>query len=72
MTALQRHNGHLYGTCYDCKKWVRIDKALFGSLHVCLSDCELAGEHLKLRSRRSFWRRREWSCCDACGWQDRP
>lgn len=28
-------NGKLYGTCAACNKFVRIDKPLFGGLHIC-------------------------------------
>lgn len=30
----------LMGMCRDCEKIVRMDKPIFGSLHVCLSDEE--------------------------------
>lgn len=34
--------GHkLYGVCADCERVIRVDKFLFGSLHVCLTGEEL-------------------------------
>lgn len=28
-------NGKIYGLCANCKKIVRLDKPLFGDLHLC-------------------------------------
>ena len=28
-------NGKIYGRCAECKEIVRVDKWLFGSLHLC-------------------------------------
>lgn len=28
-------NGKRYGICRDCRKVIRVDKPLFGALHVC-------------------------------------
>lgn len=33
---------HLYENCADCGKLVRVNKPIFGSLHVCLSSEERA------------------------------
>lgn len=30
--------GKIYSTCDDCGKLVRVNKPLFGSLHVCIED----------------------------------
>lgn len=30
--------GKVYGLCFDCRKLVRVDKPLFGSLHLCVED----------------------------------
>ena len=35
-------NGEIYGCCDECLKIVHINKWLFGSLHLCLSDKEIA------------------------------
>ncbi len=28
-------NGKRYGMCQDCRKIIRLDKVIFGSIHVC-------------------------------------
>lgn len=37
--------GKWYGQCTDCGKIVRINKPIFGSLHVCLNDDERVQKH---------------------------
>lgn len=33
-------NGKIYGRCAECKEIVRVDKWLFGSLHLCAPSKE--------------------------------
>lgn len=35
----------LMGVCQVCGKLVRLDKPLFGSMHICLSDEEIASKN---------------------------
>ena len=59
----------LYGECVICEKTVRVDKPIFGALHLCLTACQEAGRHLdeKTRRRGPFWKRRTENYCGRCG-----
>lgn len=63
------HGDHPWARCQRCTKLVRLDKALIGSLHACVTDCQLAGRHLAEATRRRgpFWRRRTERYCERCG-----
>ena len=37
-------------TCKDCGKWVK-DKFIFGTLHICLTEAELAYKRRQERAR---------------------
>ena len=39
--------GKIYIVCSDCGKLVQVNKFLFGSLHVCLSEEELKQRKIK-------------------------
>ena len=43
--------GKLWARCPDCAKLVRLDKPLFGSLHICLTDEEKAQKRVADRLR---------------------
>jgi len=45
----------IYAQCEDCRKLVRLNKPLFGSMHVCLSD----EERSNLDFHRQLLRRQE-------------
>jgi hypothetical protein len=44
--------GKLMGVCANCEKLIRIDKPIFGSMHVCATDEEIAAKN----HRRMFGR----------------
>lgn len=56
----------IYGRCPSCGKLVQANKPVFRGLHVCLTDCEKAGRHLDLCTRRRGLFRRRVSYCKAC------
>ncbi len=53
-------NGKIYKWCRDCKKLVRLNKPIFGSLHLCVTEAE--SEELSRRRRESVpsERSRRW------------
>lgn len=56
--------------CPACGRWVRPDKPIIGSLHMCQSDCDVIGRHIALQhTRRGWlpWRRYTETWCAACG-----
>jgi hypothetical protein len=57
-----------YLVCADCRSLVRIDKPIFGSLHVCVTRCEKRGHHGVGQPRRvgPFWARRDEVRCTDC------
>lgn len=60
--------GKALSTCPRCGKVVQLNKALLGGLHFCVSDCQIAGEHLALRKEvrgHLFWKS-TWRVCDEC------
>jgi hypothetical protein len=59
--------GKVFERCSRCRKVVQMNK-LFGGLHFCVSDCEMAGKHLAVREeiRGSLWWKRTWLVCDRC------
>ena len=61
--------GKVFDRCVRCGKLVQLNKALFGSLHTCVSDCVLAKKHLALREeiRGHLWWKRTWRVCGTCG-----
>ena len=40
----------IYGTCIYCHSLVRLNKPIFGSLHICLTDAERAEVDRQRRS----------------------
>lgn len=60
--------GKVFGRCARCNRIVRINKPVIGSAHTCLTDCEVAGHHLKLRTEtRGWWIfASTWRVCDQC------
>lgn len=60
--------GKVFERCTRCQKLVQMNKTLFGSLHTCVSDCEIAGKHLTVREeiRGHLWWKRTWAVCDTC------
>lgn len=60
--------GKALGQCPRCNKWVQLNKSVLGSLHFCVTDCEIAGDHLALREEvRGWWLwKRTWRVCDEC------
>jgi len=69
VSAVEWHGDKAFNTCADCGKLVQINKSIFGSLHLCISDCEKAGRHLDIQTRRRgpFWARRTETYCARCG-----
>lgn len=65
--------GKVIAVCPRCGKPVQLNKRLFGGLHFCVSDCDIAGKHLALRKevRGYLWWKRTWAVCDTCR-QERP
>lgn len=59
------HNGRAYAQCPTCGKPVRVNKPVLGTLHLCLTPCEIAGRHLDVKTRRRgpFWRRYTQTYC---------
>lgn len=51
--------------CAVCGKPIRVDKPLLGSLHLCLTDCEIRGHHGRPRRAGFLGRRRQCEDCDA-------
>lgn len=69
MSGITWQAGKAYGVCADCKSVVRLNKPLFGSLHVCVTVCQKRGQHSQpfYRHRRAgwlWWARDEYTCCD--------
>lgn len=60
--------GKVIAVCTRCGKPVQLNKRLAGSMHFCVSDCEIAGKHLALREevRGALWWKRTWAVCDTC------
>lgn len=67
------HDGKAYARCPDCGKLVQVNKTLFGSLHLCISECQKARRHLDVQTRQRgpFWNRRTETYCAECGAVDR-
>lgn len=59
----------IYERCGVCGQMVRLNKRLFGSLHICLTDCEEAERHLDIQTRNvwSLKGRRTEKFCARCG-----
>lgn len=58
-----------WARCYDCGKVVKLNKPLFGALHLCLTRCERRGYHSKLLFHErvgAFWKRRTRYRCMDC------
>jgi hypothetical protein len=68
MSAIEWHGEKAYARCDRCRKLVQVNKKVFGSTHLCKSDCELAGRHLGLQTRRvgPFWNRKTEPYCSVC------
>lgn len=60
--------GKALAQCTRCGKWIQLNKSVLGSLHFCVTDCDIAGEHLALREevRGHWWWKRTWRVCDEC------
>ncbi len=41
----------IYAKCAECGTLIRINKPLFGSMHICLSDEEIADRERKLTGK---------------------
>ena len=39
----------VYGRCVDCEEVIQVNKFLFGSLHICLTDEEIAAKRKHTR-----------------------
>ncbi len=67
--TIEWHDGKPYGICQDCRKPVRVNKPLFGSLHVCLTECEKAERHFDVETVTvgPFWKRKNVRQCRSCG-----
>lgn len=37
--------GKIYGVCADCERFLQVNKFLFGSMHICLSEEERKLKH---------------------------
>lgn len=64
--------GRVFERCPRCRKHVQM-KPVLGGLHFCVSDCEIAGEHLDVREeiRGHLWWKRTWAVCDTCHREER-
>jgi hypothetical protein len=59
--------GKVFENCTRCEKLVRMS-GLFGGWHSCVSDCVLAGKHLKVvEVKRGFLWLDTWLKCEVCG-----
>lgn len=57
----------MFVCCAACNKWVRVDKPIVGSIHICLLECERTGIHIiRERRRGPFWKRRTEAYCKTC------
>lgn len=66
MTRYIVDGGKLFVNCSRCRRTLRV--RAWGSLHICLTNCELAQHHQAVRKERRgwLWRRSTWLVCDTC------
>lgn len=64
--------GRVFDTCARCGKLVQLNKPLVGGLHLCATDCQLAGRHLDVqREVRGWWLwERAYLVCRACTYEE--
>lgn len=41
----------IWEVCADCNQWVRLNKPLFGSLHICLTEDEIKEKNRQKNER---------------------